>query len=131
MFCNLHKIYNHDTKACRKQHNNIPSPAHSQIATGYHPTATPLPLMGTTAATWQAHQTGTHNNNPLFQNLLDNNQPRTSTMIQTPQNGTSPTAPVDLVEGITQIMNQVANNNKRDDASKQMMKNIKTFDGNN
>ena len=30
-----------DTKACRKQHNNIPSPTHSQIATGYHPTATP------------------------------------------------------------------------------------------
>ena len=52
-------------------------------------------------------------------------------MIQTLQNGTSPTTPVDLVEGITQIMNQVANNNKRDDASKQMMKNIKTFDGSN
>ena len=87
--------------------------------------------MGTTAATWQTHQTGTHNNNPLFQNLLDNNQPRTSTMIQTPHNGTSPTAPADLVEGITQIMNQVTNNNKRDDASKQMMKNIKIFDGSN
>ena len=52
-------------------------------------------------------------------------------MIQTPHNGTSPTAPADLVEGITQIMNQVANNNKRDDASKQMMKNIKIFDGSN
>ena len=131
VFCNHCKTYNHDTKACRKQHNNILSPAHSQIATGYHPTATPPPLMGTTAATRQTYQTGTHNNNPLFQNLLDNNQPRTSTMIQTPHNGTSPTAPVDLVEGITQIMNQVANNNKRDDASKQMMKNIKIFDGSN
>ena len=52
-------------------------------------------------------------------------------MIQTPQNGTSPTAPADLVEGITQIMNRVANNNKRDDASKQMMKNIRIFDGSN
>ena len=52
-------------------------------------------------------------------------------MIQTPHNDTSPTAPADLVEGITQIMNQVANNNKRDDASKQMMKNIKIFDGSN
>ena len=52
-------------------------------------------------------------------------------MIQTPQNGTSPTTPADLVEGITQIMNQVTNNNKRDDASKQMMKNIKIFDGSN
>ena len=52
-------------------------------------------------------------------------------MIHTPHNGTSPAAPADLVEGITQIMNQVANNNKRDDASKQMMKNIKIFDGSN
>ena len=52
-------------------------------------------------------------------------------MIQTPHNGTSPTAPADLVEGITQIMNQVTNNNKRDNASKQMMKNIKIFDGSN
>ena len=52
-------------------------------------------------------------------------------MIQTPHNGTSPTAPADLVEGITQIMNQVANNKKRDNASKQMMKNIKIFDGSN
>ena len=126
LFCNHCKTYNHDTKACRKQHNNIPSPAHSQIATG-----TPLPLMGTTATTQQTHQIGTHNGNPLFQNLLDNNQPRTSTMIQTPHNGTSPAAPTDLVEGITQIMNQVTNNNKRDDTSQQMMKNIKIFDGSN
>ena len=128
VFCDHCKTYNHDTKACRKQHNNIPSPANSQITTGYHPTVTPPPLMGTTATT---QQTGTHNNNPLFQNLLDNNQLRTSTMIRTLHNGTSPTAPADLVEGITQIMNQVANNNKRDNASKQMMKNIKIFDGSN
>ena len=52
-------------------------------------------------------------------------------MIQTPHNATSPTTPADLVEGITQIMNQVANNNKRDNASKQMMKNLKIFDGSN
>ena len=52
-------------------------------------------------------------------------------MIHTPYNGASPAAPVDIVEGITQIMNQVANNNKRDDASKQMMKNIKIFNGSN
>ena len=82
VFCNHCRSYNNSTKACRKQHNNIPSPAHSQIATGYHPTATPPPLMGTTTATQQTHQTGTHNSNPLFQNLLNNNQPRTSTMIQ-------------------------------------------------
>ena len=126
VFCNHCRSYNHDTKACRKQHNNIPSPAHSQIATGYHPTATPPPLMGTTAAT---QPTETHNN-PLF-NLLDNNQPRTSTLMHTPHNGTSPATPADLVEGITQIMNRVTSDNKRDDASKKMMKNIKIFDGSN
>ena len=126
VFCNHCRSYNHDTKACRKQHNNIPSPADSQIATGYHPTATPPPLMRTTAAT---QPTGTHNN-PLF-NLLDNNQPRTSTIMHTPHNGTSSATPADLVEGITQIMNQVTSNNKRDHASKKMMKNIKIFDGSN
>ena len=126
VFCNHCRSYNHDTKACRKQHNNIPSSAHSQIATDYHPTATPPPLMGTTAAT---QPMGTHNN-PLF-NLLDNKQPRTSTMMHTPHNGTSPATPADLVEGITQIMNQVTSNNKRDDASKKMMQNIKIFNSSN
>ena len=126
VFCNHCRSYNHDTKACRKQHNNTPSSTHSQIATSYHPTATPPPLMGTTAAT---QPTETHNN-PLF-NLQDNNQPRTSTLMHTPHNGTSPAMPADLVEGITQIMNRVTNDNKRDDASKKMMKNIQIFDGSN
>ena len=126
VFYNHCRSYNHDTKTCRKQHYNILSPANSQIATGYHPTATPPPLMGTTVAT---QPTGTHNN-PLF-NLLDNNQPRTSTIMHTSHNGTSPAMPADLVEGITQIMNQVTSNNKRDNASKKMMKNIKIFDGSN
>ena len=126
VFCNHCRSYNHDSKACRKQHNNTPSPTHSQIATDYHPTATPPPLMGTTAATQPAETY----NNPLF-NLLDNNQPRTSTLMHTPHNGTSPAMPADLIEGITQIMNRVTNDNKRDDASKKMMKNIKIFDGSN
>ena len=56
--------------------------------------------MGTMAAT---QPTETHNN-PLF-NLLDNNQRRTSTLMHTPHNGTSPATPADLIEGITQIMN--------------------------
>ena len=30
VFCNHCRSYNHDTKACRKQHENTPSPAHSQ-----------------------------------------------------------------------------------------------------
>ena len=126
VFCNHCRSYNHNTKACRKQQDNTPSPTHSQIATGYHSTATPPPLMGTAAAT---QPTEAHNN-PLF-NVLDNNPPRTSTLMHTPQNGTSPAAPVDLIEGITQIMNRVTNDNKRDDASKKMMKNIKIFDGSN
>ena len=128
VFCNNCKTYNHDTKACRKQHNNIPSPANSQITMGYHPTTTPPPLIGTTTGTQPAHQMGTNNNSPLFQNLFDNNQPRTSTMLH---NGTSPVASPDIVGGLTQIVTQVANNNKRDDASKQMMKNIKIFDSSN
>ena len=100
VFCNHCRNYNHDTKACRKQHDNTPSPTHSQITTGYHPTVTPPPLMGTAAPT----QPTEPHNNPLF-NLLDNNQPRTSTLIHTPHNGTSPTTPADLLDGITQIMN--------------------------
>ena len=127
VFCDHCKTYNHGTKACRKQLDNIPSPANSQIPTGYHPTATPPPLTGPTTNT---QQTGAHNNR-LFQNLFNNNQPRTSTMIQTPHNGTSLTTPANLVEGTTQIMNQVTNNHKRDYASKKMMKNIKIFDGSN
>ena len=107
VFCNHCRSYNHNTKACRKQHDNALSPTHSQIATGYHPTVTPPPLMGMAAATQPAEA----HNNPLF-NLLDNNQPRTSTLMHTPQNGTSPAAPADLIEGITQIMNRVTNDNK-------------------
>ena len=112
VFCDHCKTYNHGTKACRKQLDNIPSPANSQITRGYHPTATPPPLTGPMTNT---QQPGAHNN-PLFQNLFDNNQP---------------TTPADLVEGITQIMNQVTKNNKRDNTSKKMMKNIKIFDGSN
>ena len=100
VFCNHCRSYNHDTKACRKQHENTPSPTHSQIATGYHLTATPPPLMGTATAT----QPTEPHSNPLF-NLLDNNQPRTSTLMHTPQNGMSPATTADLIEGITQIMN--------------------------
>ena len=72
------------------------------MATGYHPTVTPPPLMGTTAATQPTEM----HDNPLF-NLLDNNQPRTSTLMHTPHNGTSPATPADLIEGITQVMNRV------------------------
>ena len=52
-------------------------------------------------------------------------------MIQTPYAGASPTTPADLVEGITQIVNQATKSNKRDETAKEMMKNIKIFDGSN
>ena len=79
VFCNQCRSYNHDTKACRKQQDNTPSPTPSQIATGYHPTVTPPLLMGATVAT---QPTEAHNN-PLF-NVLDNNPPRTSTLMTMP-----------------------------------------------
>ena len=77
----------------------------------------------------QSHQTDTHKNGPLFQNFFENNQPRTSTIIHTPFNGTSPAPSANVMEGLIQIITQVTNSNKRDEASKQMMKNIKIFDG--
>ena len=52
-------------------------------------------------------------------------------MIQTPYAGASPTTPADLMEGLTQIVNQATKSNKRDETAKQMMKNIKIFDGSN
>ena len=120
VFCDFCKTFNHGSRACRKQTDNTPSPTGSQIATGYHPTATPPPLTNNQPP-----------NNQFFHNLFENNQPRTSTMIQTPYAGASPTTPADLVEGITQIVNQATKSNKQDETAKQMMKNIKIFDGSN
>ena len=73
VFCDFCKTFNHSSRACRKQPDNTPSPSGSQIAPGYHPTATPPPLTNNQPP-----------NNQFFHNLLENNQPRTSTMIQTP-----------------------------------------------
>ena len=79
----------------------------------------------------QGQQTGTTNNGPLFQNLFDTHQPRTSTTMYTPLNSASPAPSANMTEALTQIIAQVANNSKKDDISKQMMKNIKIFDGTN
>ena len=77
-------------------------------------------------------QTGTTTHGHLFQNYLDTHQPRISTTTtHTPFNGTSPAPSSNMTEALTQIITQVANNNKKDDVSKQMMKNIKIFDGTN
>ena len=45
VFCTHCRSSNHDIKACRKHHNNTPSPTNSHVPTGYHPTATPPPLL--------------------------------------------------------------------------------------
>ena len=118
-------------KSMQETHSNAPSPTNSHIPAGYHPTATPPPLMGTALIIQQTHQTGAPNNGPLFQNLFESNQPRTSTTMHTPFNGASPAPSANMTEILTQVLTQVANNNKKDEVSKQMMKNIKIFDGSN
>ena len=79
----------------------------------------------------QLHQTGTNTDRPLFQNFFDNNQPRIRTTVHTPFNGASPAPSANMTEALMQIITQITNNKKKDDASKQMMKNIKIFDGTN
>ena len=64
VFCTHCRTVNHDTKACRKHHSNAPSPTNSHILAGYHPTATPPPLMGAATAIQQTQQTGATNNGP-------------------------------------------------------------------
>ena len=67
----------------------------------------------------------------LFQNYFDTNQPRTNDATHTPFNGASPAPSANMSEDITQIIAQVTNKNKKEDVSKQMVKNIKIFDGTN
>ena len=135
VFCTYCKNASHNNKACRKLTNNTPSPTNSHIPMGYHPTATPPPLPGSTPnlgphTTAQHQQTGTTNNELWFQNYQDTNQPRTSTTTHMPpMNNMSPAFSSNVMEVITQLLTQVAN--KKDDVSKQMMKNIKTFNGTN
>ena len=50
-------------------------------------------------------------------------------MIHIPFNSASPASSTNVMEGLTQIITQVTNNNKKDAVSKQMIKNIKIFDG--
>ena len=74
VYCTLCGTHNYGTKACRKQHNDIPSPTSSHLTMGCHPTAMPPPLIGTTTTPQQTHQIGNYNNGPLFQNFFANNQ---------------------------------------------------------
>ena len=48
-----------------------------------------------------------------------------------PFNGTSLAPSANMTEALVQALTQVANSNKKDEVSKQMMKNIKIFDGSN
>ena len=41
VYCTTCRSAHQDTKACRKHHNNTPSPPNNHIPTGYHPTANP------------------------------------------------------------------------------------------
>ena len=104
---------------------------------GYHPTTTPPPLIGNTPlqgtqATTQ--MTGTTNNRLWFHYYQNTNQPRTSTTIQTPaannMSTASTTSVADVMTQLTHILTHIVNN-KKEDTSKQMMKNITTFDGTN
>ena len=130
VFCNHCKSSGHCDRTCRKLRNNTPSPTNSYIPTGYHPTATPLPLNAPTTTTNAMTQPNT-NNGPWFHNYQDNNYPRTSTAVHMlPMNNMSPAQSAYMTEAFTNILTQVVNS-KKDDGTKQMMKNIKTFDGTN
>ena len=69
VYCTNCRAAHHDTKVCRKQCNNTPSLLNSHIPTGYHPTATPPPLIGATTGGQPAQQTNTTNRH-FFQNLF-------------------------------------------------------------
>ena len=121
----------HCDKTCRKLRNNIPNPTNSHIPTGYHPTVTPPSLNAPTTTTNSAAQPHTNNNGLWCQNYQDTNHPRTTTAVHTlPMNNMSPAQLANMREAFTNILTQVVNN-KKGDGTKQMMKNIKTFDGTN
>ena len=79
VYCTTCRSAHHDTKACRKHRNNTPSPPNNHIPTGYHPTATPPPLIGTTTGGQPKQQTNTTNGH-YFQNLFENQIPRNNTV---------------------------------------------------
>ena len=136
VWCIYCKNPSHNNRACRKLANSTLSLTNSHIPTGYHPTTTPPPLPGIAASlgthtTTQPQQTGIANNGLWFQNYQDTNQPRTSTTVQTSfTNNMSPAPSNNMTDAITQLLTQVTGS-KKDDVNKQMMKNIKTFDGTN
>ena len=129
VFYNYCKSNRHSNRACRKL--TTLSPTNSHIPTGYHLTATLPPLTGSapnqgTHTVAQPQPPSTTSNGLWFQNYQDTNQLRTRTTVHTPpMNNMSPVSSASVTEAIIQLLIQV----KKDDISKQMMKNIKTFDG--
>ena len=119
VFCTYSKV---PATATEYAENSTPSTTNSHVPTGYHPTATPPPLPET-HITAQPQITGTTNNGLWFQNYQDTNQPRSSTTTHTSfTNNMSPASSSDIMEAITPLLTQVVN--KKDNVSKQMMKNI-------
>ena len=130
VFCNHCKSGGHCDRTCRKLRNNTPSPINSHIPTGYQPTATPL-LLNTPTTTTNAMTQPNTNSGPWFHNYQDNNYSRTSITVYTlPINNMSPAQSANMTEAFTNILTEVVNS-KKDDGTKQMMKNIKTFHGTN
>ena len=129
MYCTTCRSAHHDIKACRKHRNNTPSPPNNHIPTGYHPTATPPPLIGTTTGGQPTQQTYTTNGHYL-QNLLENQTARNNTAPNPQYNGASPAPSANMTEAFTQILAHVTDN-KNNDVSRRLMKNIKIFDGTN
>ena len=127
MYCTTCRSAHHDTKACRKHCNNTPSPPNNHIPTGYHLTATPPPLIGTTAGGQPTQQTYTTNGH-YVQNLLKNQTARNNTAPNPQYNGASPAPSTNMTEAFTQILAHVTDN-KNNDISRRLMKNIKIFYG--
>ena len=129
VYCTTCRSTHHDIKACRKLHNNTPSPPNNHIPTGYHPTATPPPLIGTTTGGQPTQQTYTTNGHYL-QNLLENQTARNNTAPNSQYNRASPAPSANMTEAFTQILAHITDN-KNNDVSRRLMKNIKIFDGTN
>ena len=129
VFCSYCKSYSHSIKACRKYNNSSPNQNNDQSPTivplgSYHPVAMP-PGATPNTRTNPAHQnpTGTTGNRYPFQQYIDmGNQPRASTVLNTPHmNNMSPAPSANMTEALTQILTQVVNG-KKDDLNKKMAK---------
>ena len=100
VYCTTCRSAHHNTKVCRKHRNNTPSPPNNHIPTGYHPTVTPPPLIGTTAGGQPTQQTYTANGHYL-QNLLENQTARNNTAPNPQYNGASPAPSANMTEAFT------------------------------